>query len=1169
MNRDGTLDTTFNGVGKETIGLNLGGNDADEATGVAIQANGSILLSGTTNLAPPPTEPETDDTDFAVVRLKPNGTFDSTFGQNGAEVIAFDRGNTLIDTASAIALDPNSGIVVVGSTARIDGSTDFAVARLYTAMPPAPPPPPMPATTSASYTTASGTPLIVAAAQGVLANDTDPLGLPLTAIAPTAPAHGTLVLNPDGSFTYTPTTGFAGTDSFTYEASDGTYDSFATTVTIAVTGPPQVTAASYSVEKNQTLTVAAAKGVLANDTDPQGLPLTAIAPTNPAHGTLVLNSDGSFTYTPVTGFAGTDSFTYEASDGTLISAPATVSIVVQDTPPVSVNDSYVDSFNKPLVVPAALGVLSNDTDADGDTLTAIEVAGPAHGTVVLNADGSFTYTPVTGFSGTDSFTYKANDGDLNGNTASVTITTTTDLPPVAVNSSYVPLYDHSFTVGWSQGVLANDSDTNGEPLTAILIASPAHGTVVLNADGSFLYTPAAGYAGPDSFTYVASDGTLDSNIATASLTVRGGPPTALSDSYALFENSVLTQAASGGVLVNDTDPNGYPLTAVQLTGPAHGTLVLNPNGSFTYTPVTGFSGTDSFTYQAADGTFTSTSATVTLTVLQHPPIAIGESYSFSKNTTLAVTAAEGVLANDSDPYGDPLTAVQPTAPAHGTLVLNADGSFTYTPVTGFSGFESFTYEASNGTLDSTPATVILDVLDHPPTANADSYTASKGQPLVVSAAQGVLANDTDPDGDSLTALDLTNPAHGTLVLNADGSFIYTPAAGFSGTDSFTYEASDGTLDSTPATVTLDVVDHPPTANADSYTASKGQPLIVSAAQGVLANDTDPDGNSLTALDLTNPAHGTLVLNADGSFIYTPAAGFSGTDSFTYEASDGTLDSTSTTVTLGVVDHPPTANADSYTASKGQPLVVSAAQGGLANVTDPDGDSLTALDLTNPAHGALVLNTNGSFAYTPAAGFSGTDSFTYETSDGTLDSNPATVTLDVVDHPPTANADSYTASKGQPLVVSAPQGVLANDTDPDGDSLTALDLTNPAHGTLVLKADGSFIYTPAAGFSGTDSFTYEASDGTLDSNPATVSLDVVDHPPTANADSYTASKGQPLVVSGSPGSSCQRHRPRRRLFDRLRSHQSRTRRPRSQRQRLVRLHSRCWLLRNRQLYVRSQ
>jgi VCBS repeat-containing protein len=275
-------------------------------------------------------------------------------------------------------------------------------------------------------------------APGVLGNDTDPEGQPLTAVVATPPTNGTVVLNPDGSLTYTPNPDFFGTDTFTYTAGDGETSSDPVSVTITVTGvndAPTATDGSYFAVVGEPLTVPP-PGVLGNDTDPDGDPLTAMLVDDPTNGTVVVNPDGSFTYTPNPGFEGDDTFTYTASDGELTSEPATVTITVAppNAAPVAVDDSYTTTTGTRLTV-SAPGVLENDGDADGDLLAAVLQSAAAHGTVVLNADGSFTYTPNAGFVGTDTFTYLADDGQgpalqakATSQPATVTITVAAAVP---------------------------------------------------------------------------------------------------------------------------------------------------------------------------------------------------------------------------------------------------------------------------------------------------------------------------------------------------------------------------------------------------------------------------------------------------------------------------------------------------------------------------------------------------------------------------------------------------------------------------------------------------------------------------------------------------------------------------------------------------------------------
>lgn len=263
--------------------------------------------------------------------------------------------------------------------------------------------------------------------------------------------------------------------------------------------------------------------VLMNDTDPDGDPLTVSAVTLPLHGAAFVNPDNmTVTYLPAHDFFGTDTFTYTVSDGRggYATAQVSVAIVPVNDPPVAMNDGTYTTFEDTALVVAAPGVLANDTDVDSALLSAALFTGPAHGALTLNSAGSFTYTPAENYNGLDSFTYRANDGTVDSDPATVTITVDpVNDAPVAVNDgTYSTLEDTQLTVTAS-GVLGNDTDIDSPTLSAVLVAGPAHGTLTLGATGSFSYTPAENYFGPDSFTYRASDGQATSDVATVSITV--------------------------------------------------------------------------------------------------------------------------------------------------------------------------------------------------------------------------------------------------------------------------------------------------------------------------------------------------------------------------------------------------------------------------------------------------------------------------------------------------------------------------------------------------------------------------------------------------------------------------------------------------------------------------
>ena len=474
------------------------------------------------------------------------------------------------------------------------------------------------------------------------------------------------------------------------------------------------------------------------------------------------------------------------------------------------------------------------------------------------------------------------------------------------------------------GVLANDTDADGDSLSAALVGGPAHGSVTLNADGSFVYTPTPLYFGTDTFTYQANDGQTNSATATVTITVNhvNHPPVANNDSYSINEDTTLNVLSATGVLANDSDVDGDPLTATVMVGPAHGSLTLNPDGSFSYTPALNYNGPDSFTYKPNDGTVDGNIATVNITVIavNDPPVAVNDSYSVLEDGVLNVSAP-GVLANDSDVDSPVITAVQIAGPSHGTLTLNADGSFTYTPTPLYNGPDSFTYQASDGALNSPTATVNITVraVNHQPIANDDNYSINEDTTLNVSAGLGVLANDTDADGDTLTASVISTTTHGSLTLNSDGSFSYKPATNYNGTDSFTYAANDGLTNSASATVhiTINPVNDAPVAANDSYTTAEDTVLTVNAATGVLANDSDVDGDTMTAILVANATNGTVTLNGDGSFTYTPNTNYNGSDSFTYKANDGKVDGNTATVSINVtaVNDPPVAVNDSYSVNE--------------------------------------------------------------------------------------------------------------------------------------------------------------------------------------------------------------------------------------------------------------
>ena len=405
------------------------------------------------------------------------------------------------------------------------------------------------------------------------------------------------------------------------------------------------------------------------------------------------------------------------------------------------------------------------------------------GVLIDNGDGTFDYDPDPNFNGTDSFTYQVSDsGFLLSNTATVNLTVSAvNDAPVAVDDAGVGFTTTEDMLFTTATVTTNDTDVDDavDPASITIVSGPTDGTLTDNGNGTFDYNPNPNFNGTDTFTYTITDpGPLTSNTATVTITITADndAPVANNDGVIGFTTLEDTPFTTLDVTANDTDVEDItidPATITVLTLPTDGTLIDNGNGTFDYDPNADFNGTDTFTYTITDpGPLTSNTATVTLTITAVPddPQAVDDGYSTPVNTTLNVPAS-GVLTNDADPDGDPITVdtAPSTPPTSGSVTLAADGSFMYVPDLGFSGTDRFAYSIDDGTGRSGTATVIITVSDTASRLSfylGDSGPAAKLWDLVGSPLPPA---DPEPDhesdgkegltiGSSNGSLGVTNPS---------------------------------------------------------------------------------------------------------------------------------------------------------------------------------------------------------------------------------------------------------------------------------------------------------------------------------------------------------------------------------------------------------------------------
>ncbi len=874
---------------------------------------------------------------------------------------------------------------------------------------------------------------------------TDADGDGLTFTLGTAPTNGSLTWTPP-NVTYTPFLNYAGPDAFTFTVSDGLITSSPATVTITVTPVNDA-----PVAQAQTVSTAedTARLITLVGSDVDGDPLTYAIVTGATNGTLSAVSGATVTYTPNANYFGPDSFTFRVNDGTVNSAPATVSITVT-----AVNDAPVaNPQSLTLSEDTSVNVVLTGFDVEGSPLTYTVVTNPTNGTLT-GTPPNLTYTPAANFAGTDLFTFKVNDGTVDSAPAQVTFTVTpVNDPPVAQNSAVGTARDTPVVI------TLQASDVDSSALTYIVVTGPTNGTLS-GTGASRTYTPSAGYAGNDSFTFKANDGAADSNIATVTISVgaTNRAPVATPQTVTTAEDT------SRAITLTGTDADGDPLTFSIVTQPTQGTIT-GTSPTFTYQPASNYNGPDAFTFKANDGSLDSATATVTITVtpVNDAPVANPMSLSVAEDSTLNFTLS------GSDVEGSPLSFSVTTQPVNGTLT-GTPPMLQYQPNPDFNGSDSLQFTVSDGQLVSAPATVFITVtpVNDAPIALPQSVTTPQDTPRSIT----LLA--TDIDSTVLTFTIVTQPTNGTLS-GTPPVVTYTPNLNFRGNDTFTFKASDGQQDSAPAAVGISVaaVNRPPVAASQNLTVAEDEPLAVTLTA------TDPDGDALTYSITVPPMRGTLS-GTPPNLTYTPAANANGLDTFVFRANDGTVDSNDGTVRVTVtpVNDPPVASNQQVTTPEDTAVSI------VLSATDPDPmDVLTWTIEVPPSHGTMTGNPPN-LTYTPSANYSGPDSFTFSVSDGTVSSAPATVTITItpVNDAPVASPVSTSTVEGTPVEVTL------SGSDAEDDPLSFAVTVQPAQGTLTGEPP-VLVYTPRPGFTGTDSFSYTASDGAATSVAAAVTITV--------------------------------------------------------------------------------
>ncbi|EPN5005905.1 tandem-95 repeat protein, partial [Vibrio parahaemolyticus] len=990
----------------------------------------------------------------------------------------------------------------------------------------------------------------------------------------------------NGIATFTPTADWNGSEALTFTATDPSGESVSQTVNFTVAPVADIVADSARVVEDTPTIIK----VLGNDTFEGDDKVVSLDTNNgPANGTVSVNPDGSVTYTPNDNYHGEDTFTYiVTSGGVSESAIVEVNVTPVNDAPVAKDDIATTQEDTAVTI----DVLPNDSDVDGDKLSIQSATVPeAQGKVEI-VDGKLVFTPAENFNGHAEITYTVTDGELTDEAkVTVTVNPVNDVPTIKVDAVESITEDAVSTDTVVATLTVRDTDTPEDQLT-VSLENNSNGYFVLVGDEVKLTQ-----AGVDA----VNNDELNLKDLTISASVSDGVNPTANDSDSLVVNRVndaptVENAIADQVLSEDFDAYTIDLNEVfkdsdsslEFSVSGNNSIQISiVNGVATITPTADWNGKETITFTAKDPSGESVNQTVDFTVA--PVVDIeADSADVVEDTPTIIN----VLGNDTFEGKDKVVSLDAeNGPKNGTVIVNNDGTVTYTPDDNYIGKDTFTYVVtSGGVSESTTVEVNVTPVNDAPVAKDDIATTQEDTAVTID----VLPNDTDVDGDKLSIESASVPKEQGTVEVVDGKLVFTPAENFNGHAEITYTVTDGQLtDEAKVTVTVNPVDDAPTIKVDAVESITEDAVSTDTIVATLeVADTDTPEDQLT-VSLENNSNGYFVLVGDEVKLTQAGVDAVNNDELNLKdltisasVSDGvnpTANDSDSLIVNRVNDAPTVENAiadqelsedfatytidlnDAFKDSdsalnfsvSGNSNVLVSIENGIATIsptadwngsetltftaTDPSGESVSqpvnftvapvadivadkatvvedtstvikvlgndtfegdgkvvSLDTNNgPANGTVSVNPDGSVTYTPNDNYQGTDSFTYiVTSGGVSESTTVSVDVTPVNDAPVAKDDTAITDEDTPVTID----VLPNDNDIDGDKLSIQSASVPEAQGKVEIVDGKLVFTPAENFNGDAEITYTVTDGELtDAAKVTVTVNPVNDAPTIKVD----------------------------------------------------------------------
>ncbi|EIA0904481.1 tandem-95 repeat protein, partial [Vibrio parahaemolyticus] len=806
---------------------------------------------------------------------------------------------------------------------------------------------------------------------------------------------------------------------------------------------------------------------------------------------LVSIENGIATISPTADWNGSETLTFTATDPSGESVSQTVNFTVAP-----VADIVADKATVVEDTPTIIKVLGNDTFEGKDKVVSLDAEnGPKNGTVIVNNDGTVTYTPDDNYVGKDTFTYVVTSGGVSeSTTVSVDVTPENDAP-VAKDDTAITDEDTPVTID----VLPNDTDVDGDKLSVESASVPKEQGTVEVVNGKLVFTPAENFNGDAEITYTVTDGELtDEAKVTVTVNPVNDAPTIKVDAVeSITEDAVNTDTVVATLTVRDTDTSEDQLT-VSLENNSNGYFVLV--GDEVKLTQAGVDAVNNDELNLKDLTISaSVSDGVNPTANDSDSLIVNR---VNDAPTVENAIADQVLSEDFDAYTIDLNEVFKDSDSSLEFSVSGNNSIqisivsgvaTITPTADWNGKETITFTATDPSGESISQRVDFTVA---PVADivADKATVVEDTPTIIK----VLGNDTFEGDGKVVSLDANNgPANGSVSVNPDGSVTYTPNDNYHGIDSFTYiVTSGGVSESTTVYVDVTPENDAPVAKDDTAITDEDTPVTID----VLPNDTDVDGDKLSIESASVPKEQGTVEVVNGKLVFTPAENFNGDAEITYTVTDGALtDQATVKVTVNAVNDTPVVEsniADQTLAEDFTPYTIDL-NTAFSDVDNVDGELTFSVSGNSNIQVAIV---NGIATITPTADWNGSETLTFTATDPSGESVSQTVDFTVA---PVVDikADSTNVVEDTPTIIN----VLGNDTFEGKDKVVSLDAENgPKNGTVTVNNDGTVTYTPDDNYVGKDTFTYVVtSGGVSESTTVTVNVTPVNDKPESENFTHVA------------------------------------------------------------------